>query len=524
MIEAGGLNLLCANAEFAAITSAGAAGTAAQEAGMAEPGGLVPQPPLGRAASGQQRAPRVSASASAYLGPKSAEDGGGGGAGGFGFGKISGGGARRGGGGGGGSGGFAAASELGGGWHTTSEEHPLLDRSPGRRVSREQLGAGGASNVAVAHRRKNRISKDIGDTNSGSGVQASDHQGRVATLPTRLPADLRSLFRSLTFADLDALDEGSFIIPPSTLLVLCKAAIGGDLLQPIITPTASSTAALAAAIAAAASLSGGAIGADPSLPPCSLLANARLALSNLLRRPAICEAVAAELRSSAKRSDLEGIKTYASGLSALLLAAPAATLPAVTSLFSEAVRAHARAHHLLGDTQTPPPLEALPAVLDLLASDDPTTLSAASELVAQLCETRLGRASVVSLPAGQLALLVELLAYHLPAVRAAVLRALLMLSDDRATYAVVVRTAAVQGLLDLVECERLADPDAPATASASGGHLQQALQVLVNLLRHDGDDGGLIELLGEHPAVEDLALKQYLVKPESPATVVQAVV
>ena len=35
---------------------------------------------------------------------------------------------------------------------------------------------------------------------------------------------------------------------------------------------------------------------------------------------------------------------------------------------------------------------------------------------------------------------------------------------------------------------------------------------------------GLIELLGEHPAVEDLALKQYLVKPESPATVVQAVV
>ena len=48
--------------------------------------------------------------------------------------------------------------------------------------------------------------------------------------------------------------------------------------------------------------------------------------------------------------------------------------------------------------------------------------------------------------------------------------------------------------------------------------------MLVNLLRHDGDDGGLIELLGEHPAVEDLALKQYLVKPESPATVVQAVV
>ena len=63
------------------------------------------------------------------------------------------------------------------------------------------------------------------------------------------------------------------------------------------------------------------------------------------------------------------------------------------------------------------------------------------------------------------------------------------------------RTSAVQGMLDLIQSERLVDPSASTSPSAAGTDLQCALQVLCELARRDAK---LLALCRGHPAVEDL--------------------
>jgi hypothetical protein len=127
-----------------------------------------------------------------------------------------------------------------------------------------------------------------------------------------------------------------------------------------------------------------------------------------------------------------------------------------------------------------------------------------------------------------------------------VLSSLLGLSNDAAAFAALMRTSAVQrcatmlckrspparrplaarsprarslkeptdgspcgrlrgSVIDLIECERMADESASTKPDARGTQLQQAVQVLLQLLIHDAD-GDLLALVVDHPAVEDLGL------------------
>ena len=90
-------------------------------------------------------------------------------------------------------------------------------------------------------------------------------------------------------------------------------------------------------------------------------------------------------------------------------------------------------------------------------------------------------------------------------MRARVLRAALALAEDRGTYAAVVRTSAVQSVLDLVAAARADEPGAPTDPAAEGTLLQQGMMLLHHLARHDR---ALLALFSEHPAVEDLGLDQ----------------
>ena len=386
---------------------------------------------------------------------------------------------------------------------------------------REGLGEGGQTHA------------DSAPSDNHGGAGGGD--GAPLVIPPSVPGALRNLFRALCFADAAHLDATrDFGVGADVLLLLGRYAIGGDVQSPQVVPSANSTAALAAASAAAASIGATAApltSAGGTVPPSSLVANSRLALGTLLLRPSNCDALAIALRAGASRArhaDVEHISVAAAALSALLLAATATSavapregshpdgaclhsptdersrLALLTTTLGVATSAHMRAHRLLGDAHRPPRLEAMPAVLSLLGSERPELLAAATELVALFCRTRPGRSALVGMAGSPLHLIAELLSYHVSSVRLAVLAVLLALSEDKIAAQAVTRTPAVQGLLDLVECERIDDEDAAGTVpSASGSQLAQALQVLVQLLQHD-DEGALLELVGEHPAVEDL--------------------
>ena len=166
---------------------------------------------------------------------------------------------------------------------------------------------------------------------------------------------------------------------------------------------------------------------------------------------------------------------------------------------------HKNAGHSIGQLAPPPPPAALPVATALLSAEGVTLLTAGVALVACFCASRRGRGALVALgsPVLQLA---ELLAHDAPPVRAAVLSALLALSTDPSTWrALSTAPVVLQGLLDLIDCERSAAPHRPAIASAEGSQLSQALQVLRNLASRDA---AVLQIVDDHPAVEDLELRQ----------------
>ena len=239
----------------------------------------------------------------------------------------------------------------------------------------------------------------------------------------------------------------------------------------------------------------------------------------------------------ARSTDVDSVVAVISSLSALLLAPPTLhdghmhALAAMTAggggsfrggtaaapfddarrvqllvrTLAAAVRAHAKAHTLLGAPHVAPPLHVLPMAAGLLSSERPSTLAAAVELVSLFCFTRHGRAALVSMETPLYAL-AELTAHEDGPVRASVLVALLALSEDASAYQALLRTTAVQGTLDLIDCERQESPGGPkpdATTLESGSQLGQALRVLLALIQHDA---ALLSLFQDHPAVEDLEL------------------
>ena len=120
-------------------------------------------------------------------------------------------------------------------------------------------------------------------------------------------------------------------------------------------------------------------------------------------------------------------------------------------------------------------------------------------------------------------------------MRSGALDVLVALSADRMLYQHVLQTGAVQGVLDLIETERLdarsrrdaagpaplgkRDTALPPTPSQTGSELERSLQVLDNLARRDPS---LLHLFRDHPAVEDLQLseawRRYDQPPEDQAT------
>ena len=145
----------------------------------------------------------------------------------------------------------------------------------------------------------------------------------------------------------------------------------------------------------------------------------------------------------------------------------------------------------------------LPAVCALLTSENPPMLLLSVALVAQACESRGGRKALCELPPAQGALLElsELLLHDEPRVRSHVVRAAVCLSADRTTYKSILRTPAVQAVLDLIATARADEPAARTAPSPTGSELQQCMQLLSNLVQHDRE---LLTLFSDHPAVEDL--------------------
>jgi hypothetical protein len=241
-----------------------------------------------------------------------------------------------------------------------------------------------------------------------------------------------------------------------------------------------------------------------------------MALRTLLRTPANGEALAAALERAATRAlptDMASVADAVDALAALLAAGvegPAGTavphlqLMLATAL-ERAMRSAEAAHHLRGSSSPSAPIHILPAALSLMVDESHAHLSAGVALLERLCATRAGRGALVA-HGHVVAHLAQLLAHDASAVLGAVLRALLALAADASTWRALATTPVVmQALLDLVDCERTANPQAPAVASAEGSHLGKALQVLRTLASRDP---GLYATLDEHPAVADLGLSK----------------
>jgi len=112
--------------------------------------------------------------------------------------------------------------------------------------------------------------------------------------------------------------------------------------------------------------------------------------------------------------------------------------------------------------------------------------------------------------------LVELLQHDELDVRNDVLRVMVRLSADHATYAALLHSGGLQGTLDLLErstltAESLHDPSiGGAAAGRRAARLveaerQSALQILANLARHDIS---LLNLFEDHPALDGVVLPQ----------------
>ena len=252
------------------------------------------------------------------------------------------------------------------------------------------------------------------------------------------------------------------------------------------------------------------------VPACPAPAACTMALRTLLRTPANGEALAAALERAATRAlptDMASVADAVDALAALLAAGvegPAGTavphlqLMLATAL-ERAMRSAEAAHHLRGSSSPSAPIHILPAALALMVDESHAHLSAGVALLERLCATRAGRGALVA-HGHVVAHLAQLLAHDASAVLGAVLRALLALAADASTWRALATTPEVmQALLDLVDCERTANPQAPAVASAEGSHLGKALQVLRTLASRDP---GLYATLDEHPAVADLGLSK----------------
>jgi hypothetical protein len=252
------------------------------------------------------------------------------------------------------------------------------------------------------------------------------------------------------------------------------------------------------------------------VPTCPARAACTMALRTLLRTPANGEALAAALERAATRAlptDMASVADAVDALAALLAAGvegPAGTavphlqLMLATAL-ERAMRSAEAAHHLRGSSSPSAPIHILPAALSLMVDESHAHLSAGVALLERLCATRAGRGALVA-HGHVVAHLAQLLAHDASAVLGAVLRALLALAADASTWRALATTPEVmQALLDLVDCERTANPQAPAVASAEGSHLGKALQVLRTLASRDP---GLYATLDEHPAVADLGLSK----------------
>ena len=252
------------------------------------------------------------------------------------------------------------------------------------------------------------------------------------------------------------------------------------------------------------------------VPACPAPAACVMALRTLLRTPANGEALAAALERAATRAlptDMASMADAVDALAALLAAGmvgPAGTtvphlqLMLATTL-DRAMRSAAAAHHLRGSSSPSAPIHILPAALALMVDESHAHLSAGVVLLERLCATRAGRGALVA--HGQVvAHLAQLLAHDASAVLGAVLRVLLALAADASSWrALAAAPEVLQALLDFVDCERIANPQAPAVASAEGSHLGKALQVLRTLASRDP---GLFATLDEHPAVADLGLSR----------------
>ena len=252
------------------------------------------------------------------------------------------------------------------------------------------------------------------------------------------------------------------------------------------------------------------------VPACPAPAACVMALRTLLRTPANGEALAAALERAATRAlptDMASMADAVDALAALLAAGmvgPAGTavphlqLMLATTL-DRAMRSAAAAHHLRGSSSPSAPIHILPAALALMVDESHAHLSAGVVLLERLCATRAGRGALVA--HGQVvAHLAQLLAHDASAVLGAVLRVLLALAADASSWrALAAAPEVMQALLDFVDCERTANPQAPAVASAEGSHLGKALQVLRTLASRDP---GLFATLDEHPAVADLGLSR----------------
>ena len=252
------------------------------------------------------------------------------------------------------------------------------------------------------------------------------------------------------------------------------------------------------------------------VPACPAPAACVMALRTLLRTPANGEALAAALERAATRAlptDMASMADAVDALAALLAAGmvgPAGTavphlqLMLATTL-DRAMRSAAAAHHLRGSSSPSAPIHILPAALALMVDESHAHLSAGVVLLERLCATRAGRVALVA-HRQVVTHLAQLLAHDASAVLGAVLRVLLALAADASSWrALAAAPEVMQALLDFVDCERIANPQAPAVASAEGSHLGKALQVLRTLASRDP---GLFATLDEHPAVADLGLSR----------------
>ena len=376
-----------------------------------------------------------------------------------------------------------------------------------------KIAAGGGSKDSVTKRppsgRRPEQSTDVESSSakpSASEIASRDDRKSFKPshplLPKSALASLRSLVRSLTYADLDKFRGVACVLDAPTLLMLCANAIGDDAAaeQQSAHATASSAQDDSPIIAS----------------PYSLVHLSRLALATLLSIQENRNVLSAASTAAAARcgpKDLELIRDVIACLSKILSdkgqagRSESVTANVVASL-STAVRSHCEAYTTLGHADHAPPLDVLPVLSALLHGENTALVIGVAELISLICLTRSGRAALVALGqetgSGALQSLGELLSHPDSSVRRAVLASLHHLSEDSVAYHEVLRTSAVQGLLDLIGSDRLDNPTAPTSPLWSGTQLQQAMTVLCSLARRDMS---LRDMCRDHPAVADLHLE-----------------